>query len=595
MNTDSLFTDREVKMKTEHSSACSFLFHDPVKNPFLIPEEFSEDLKILARSVLKFVDEEILPKAEEIEKKNFPLLRSLIRRSAELGFTGVVVPEEYGGASGTETMAMVVTENMAGLGSWVVTFGAHTGIGMLPILYFGTEEQRKKYLPKLVSGEWVGAYALTEPTSGSDALSAKCRADLSEDGRYYILNGTKQFITNAGFADLFVVFAKIGGERFSAFLVERTFPGVSIGPEEKKMGLHGSSTCQLILENARVPRENLLGEEGKGHRIAFNILNIGRFKLGVGTVGGAKRLLKGVVEYASQRKQFGTPILHFPLIQKKLAKMVEEIFLVETSAYRLAGSIDSALEQEGRDLEKTVKVISQFAVESSVLKVSGSEMIQFVIDEGLQILGGYGYIGDYPLERAYRDTRINRIFEGTNEINRLLIPAMLIKEGMKGTIPLFTDIPLDRDLLHQSRENGTFRESHLLSFLKALLVHLLKDLLFAYGESLEKEQEILEGIANMTTELYQVDSAYGRKEKTKEIQKDRYPLMETIVQHRIPTTLRTFSRHLQEICGRGNMFREKYGPVLADLVSLAYLPVDTIEKEREIAQALVEAGGYPFS
>jgi len=575
----------------------SFLFEKAGERSFFIPEEFGEEHHLLKNTVQKFVAEEILPRAEAIEKKDYPLLRSLIRKTGELGLNGVVVPEEYGGLGGSEIMAMIVTENMAGLGSWVVTFGAHTGIGTLPILYFGTPEQKARYLPKLVSGEWVGAYALTEPTSGSDALGAKTRAIPSEDGKYYLLTGTKQFITNAGFADLFVVFAKVNGDAFTAFLVERTFPGVSIGREEEKMGLKGSSTCQLILENTPVPRENLLGEIGKGHRIAFSILNVGRFKLGVGAVGAMKRILKASLEYARERKQFGVPIVSFPLIGEKLAGMALKIFAGESMAYRLAGDMDEHLIEGTRGEGGAIKAISEFSVESSILKVYGSEMLDEVVDDAVQIHGGYGYIGEYMVERAYRDSRINRIFEGTNEINRLLIPAMLLKGGLRGTLPLFQIEPHLSDLpsLLPEAEEGIEFALPLVEGSKILARDLLRSCAMAFGENLEKEQEILAQLANLTIEAYALDSLYGRTSKVKKLDPQKGERMELFLSAYLTTSalqiLSSASAILGRMEGGKGLFRDLILPWLTPYLTPS-LPL--IELKRRVAEVIEKEGGYPF-
>ena len=381
---------------------------------------------------------------EKIEHKDFSVSRDLLKKAGELGLSGVEIPEAYGGLEMDKVTAAVIADHIAKYAGFATTWGAHSGIGMLPIVYFGTEEQKNKYLPRLASGEIVGAYALSEASSGSDALNCRARAELSPDGKHYVLNGEKMWITNAGFADLFTVFAKVNGEKFSAFLVERTFPGFSVGAEEHKMGIRGSSTCPIILNDCKVPVENLLGEIGKGHVIAFNILNVGRFKLGAMCVGGGRVSLENAIGYAKQRKAFNKVIADFGLVREKIANMATLLYVGESLVYRTVGMMDVALgevDKSAADAAKqTLKAIEEYAVECSIIKVWGSEMIDYVVDETVQIYAGYGFVEEYPAERAYRDARINRIFEGTNEINRLIITGFLLKRAMTGQLPLMPAI-----------------------------------------------------------------------------------------------------------------------------------------------------------
>jgi alkylation response protein AidB-like acyl-CoA dehydrogenase len=498
----------------------SFLLESPAPQDVFTPADLTDDQKLIGQTAEEFVLKEVLPLAKDLENKKPGLMAELIRKGGELGLMGGGVPEAYGGAGLDKIATTVLTEKLSIYGGFAVTQGAHAGIGTLPIVYFGTEEQKKKYLPKLATAELIGAYCLSEPQAGSDAQNSLTRAVLNSEGTHYILNGQKMWITNGGFADLYIVFAKIDGEKFSAFIVERNYPGCKPGNEEHKMGIHGSSTTPVFLENCKVPRENLLHEIGRGHIVAFNILNSGRFTLGASCVGGSKYVLMTASKYSKERKAFGKPIGDFGLMKEKLAEMAIQIFAVESMVYRSAGNIESMMSAATGDrVAHSMKVLEEYAIESSIAKVYGSEMLDFVVDEGVQIFGGYGFHEEYPVCRAYRDSRINRIFEGTNEINRMLIVQMLMKRAMGGQLPLIpaamklADEILAGPSFEESPEGVLAEESRVVGNAKKIFLQAAGGAVQKFREKLADEQELVAALANIVMEVYAMESCLLRAQK----------------------------------------------------------------------------------
>jgi alkylation response protein AidB-like acyl-CoA dehydrogenase len=502
----------------------SFLLEDRAPEELFTPEDFSPEQRQIAETAARFAKEQILPATAQIEAKEAGLMRGLLRQAAELGFTAVDVPEEYDGLGLDKTTSALVADYISVNASFSTAFGAHAGIGTLPLIWYGTEAQKQRYLPRLASAEWVGAYALSEATSGSDAMNIRTRAVLSPDGAEYILNGEKMWISNAGFADLFTVFAKIDGEKFSAFLVERDTPGFSIGKEEHKLGIRGSSTCALVFSDCRIPMENLLGEAGKGHHIAFNILNMGRFKLGAACVGGGRMAVEQGIRYAKERVAFGKPIAEFGLIQRKIASSATLLYVTESMSYRTSGMMDAALaalsSEAAHSPREIQKRIEEYAVECSILKVFSSEMLDRVADELVQIMAGYGYVEDYPAERIYRDARINRIFEGTNEINRLIITGWLMKRALSGQLPLLPAIKRLMDEIMQPPSFESEEAEGLLAREAKVLASLRKIFLLAAGAAsqrfmtaLQDEQEVMADLADCIAAIYALESALLRARK----------------------------------------------------------------------------------
>ena len=584
-------------------SGGSFLLEAGRSEDVFTPEDFSEQHQLIARTAEEFAQNEIVPNIEKMEHKDFAVVRELLKKAGELGLSGVEIPEAYGGLELDKVTAAVIADHIAKYAGFATTWGGHTGIGTLPIVYFGTEQQKKKYLPLLAAGEIVGAYALSEASSGSDALNCRARATLSPDGKHYVLNGEKMWITNAGFADLFTVFAKVDGEKFTAFLVEKTFPGFAVGAEEHKMGIRGSSTCPIILNDCKVPVENVLGEIGRGHVIAFNILNVGRFKLGAMCVGGARASLDNAVGYAKQRKAFGKTIADFGLVREKIANMAMLAYVGEACVFRTVGMMDAALaavDKAAADAHKqTLKAIEEYAVECSIIKVWASEMVDYVVDETVQIYGGYGFVEEYPAERAYRDARINRIFEGTNEINRLIISGFLLKRAMTGQLGLMPAIKqlMDEVLSGPSAgekvEGPLAEEQNLVASAKKLGLFAAGAATQKYMQQIEQQQEILGAIADMVMEIYAMESAVLRTMKIVRAQGESaaaVPIaMTRVYLSQAMEKIEAAAKKIVAAVTEGDMLRTQ----LAVLRRLAkHDPYNTIELRQQIAQKVIERGKY---
>jgi alkylation response protein AidB-like acyl-CoA dehydrogenase len=502
----------------------SFLLESPAPADVFTPADLTDDQKLIGQTAEEFVVKEVLPFVKDLENKKPGLMAELVRKAAEVGLVSGGIPEEFGGAGLDKIATTVLTEKLSIYGGFAVTHGAHAGIGTLPIVYFGTEEQKKKYLPKLASAELIGAYCLSEPQAGSDAQNSLTRAELNKEGTHYILNGQKMWITNGGFADLYVIFAKVDGEKFTAFIVERAFPGCKPGNEEHKMGIHGSSTTPIFLENCKVPKENVLHEIGRGHIVAFNVLNAGRFTLGASAIGGSKHVLTISSKYTKERKAFGKQIGDFGLMKEKLAEMAIQLYAVESMVYRSAGNIEAAMssaESAGSadKVANTMKVLEEYAIESSIAKVYGSEMLDFVVDEAVQIFGGYGFHEDYPVCRAYRDSRVNRIFEGTNEINRMLIIQMLLKRAMAGSLPLIpaamklADEILAGPSFEEAPEGILADEARVVANAKKIFLQAAGGAVQRFREKLAEEQELVAALANIVMEVYAMESCLLRAQK----------------------------------------------------------------------------------
>ena len=582
----------------------SFLLESPQPGDVFTPADLTDDQRLIGQTAEEFVLKEVFPFIKDLENKKAGLMAELVKKGGEVGLMGGGVPEEFGGAGLDKISTTVLTEKLSIYGGFAVTHGAHAGIGTLPIVYFGTEAQKKKYLPKLATGQWIGAYCLSEPQAGSDAQNSLTRAELNKEGTHYILNGQKMWITNGGFADVYIVFAKIDGEKFTAFIVERTFPGFKPGNEEHKMGIHGSSTTPIFLENCKVPKENLLHEIGRGHIVAFNILNAGRFTLGASCVGGSKHVLMTSSKYAKERKAFGKQIGDFGLMKEKLAEMVVQIFAVESMVYRSAGNIEAAMAAasgSGDKIQNTMKVLEEYAIESSIAKVYGSEMLDFVVDEAVQIFGGYGFHEDYPVCRAYRDSRINRIFEGTNEINRMLIIQMLMKRAMGGQLPLIpaamklADEILAGPSFEEAPEGVLAGESRVVANSKKMFLQAAGGAVQKFREKLAEEQELIGALSNVVMEIYAMESCLLRAQKAAAAKGE--PASQTMID-----SARVF---INDAAGRveheakraiaaiheGDMLTTQMA-VLKRFAKRA--PVDTIALRRRVATAVQSQDRYPL-
>jgi alkylation response protein AidB-like acyl-CoA dehydrogenase len=577
-----------------------WLLKPTAEESVMTPERLTDEHRLIAQTTERFVAQEVMPQLETLEQHDWAAARRLIRRCAELDLLGIDVAEEYGGVNLDKVTSLVVSDRMAGSASFGATFGGQANLTVLPLFLFGSDVQKQKYLPKLLSGEIVGAYCLSETGSGSDALGAKTKAVRQADGSF-VLNGEKMWITNGGFADVFIVFAKVDGEHFSAFIVERAFGGVTSGKEEHKMGLHGSSTTAVVLQDVKVPAENLLGEVGKGHKVAFNVLNFGRFKLGAMCSGGARLAIGESARYAAQRRQFGQPIASFGAIKHKLGEMIARTYGIESLLYRTAGMIDERVDatpHEATDGSVSVAVFEEYAVEASIAKVAGSEVLNYVLDENIQIHGGNGFVRDYPAERHFRDARVNRIFEGTNEINRLLIPGMLAKRAVKGELGI---IPAARALqdellgppsMPSTDETPFAEERRALEALKKIGLMMFGMAMQTYGTKLADQQEVLTYIADVLIDIYTVESSLLRATAARggsraALHADAARVLLNDASARLEMT----ARQALAVMVGGDTLRT----LLAGLRRLSkFVPLDTVTLRRRLADEAVAQGGYIF-
>jgi alkylation response protein AidB-like acyl-CoA dehydrogenase len=582
----------------------SFLLEAPLAQEVFTPADVTDDQRLIGQTAEEFVIKEVFPHIKDLENKKPGLMASLVKKAGELGLMSGGIPEEYGGAGLDKISGMMLTEKLSLYGGFAVTHGAHAGIGTLPIVYFGTEEQKKRYLPKLATGEWIGAYCLSEPQAGSDAQNSLTRAELNPEGTHYILNGQKMWITNGGFADLYIVFAKVNGEKFTAFIVERAFAGCKPGNEEHKMGIHGSSTTPVFLENCKVPKENVLHEIGRGHIVAFNILNAGRFTLGASGVGASKYVMSVASKYAKERKAFGKQIGEFGLLKEKLGEMAIQTYAVESMVYRSAGTMEMAMAAaagSGDKVKNTMAVLDEYAIESSIAKVYGSEMLDFVVDEAVQIFGGYGFHEDYPVCRAYRDSRINRIFEGTNEINRMLIIQMLMKRAMGGQLALLpaamklADEILAGPSFEDAPEGVLAEEARAVANAKKMFLQAAGGAVQKLREKLADEQELVGALANIVMEIYAMESSLLRAQKAAatrgeaatQVMIDAARVFISDAMERVEHEAKRAVTAVHE----GDMLTTQMA-VLKRFGKRA--PVDTIALRRNVAAAVQAQDRYPF-
>jgi alkylation response protein AidB-like acyl-CoA dehydrogenase len=577
----------------------SWLLDETPASDVFTPEKLSEEHRMMAKTTTEFVDNEVLPSLDRLEEKDWQLARSLVRRCGELGLLGIGVPEEYGGLDLDKASSLAVVERIGPSASFATTFGGQANLCILPLVLFGTPEQKQKYLPRLVTGELVGAYALSESGSGSDALAAKTRATKLPDGSWS-LSGEKMWISNGGFADVFIIFAKVDGEHFTAFIVERAFPGFSSGKEEHKMGLHGSSTTPIVLQDVRVPAGNVLGEIGKGHKVALNTLNYGRFSLGAMSSGGCRAAIGAAARYAAERRQFGQPIASFGAIKHKLGEMTARTFALESLVYRTAGLIDASLGPAPHEGAAIARAFEEYAVEASISKVAGSEILDYVLDENVQIHGGNGFVKDYPAERYYRDARVNRIFEGTNEINRLLIPGMLIRRALKGELPLIAAAKrLQDEVLSPSVASAGFgdqgvldEEMRTVGAFKKVALMVIGTAMQTYGEKLTDEQEVVSFAADILIEIYAAESAVLR---ARESSTSRHAHSDLKVQ-----AARVFVNDAAlrvDAAARSALAAMADGDTLRTLMAalrriLKTSPANTVAMRRALADAVVAGRGY---
>jgi alkylation response protein AidB-like acyl-CoA dehydrogenase len=589
----------------------SFLLETRTPAEVFTPEDLNEEQRQIAATAAQFAREQILPATAAVEAKQPGVIAGLMRKAGELGFTAVDIPEEYGGMGMDKTTSTLITDHLSVLASFFTAFGAHVGIATLPLVWYGTEEQKRRYLPKLASGEWIGGYGLSEASSGSDAMNIRTRATLSPDGSHYILNGEKQWITNCGIAGLYTIFAKIvdpatGSEKFSAFLIKRNRWGLTVGAEEHKLGIRGSSTCPLVLADYRVPVANLLGEAGKGHHIAFNVLNVGRFKLGVACIGGARHALAAMIRYANQRHAFGKPIAEFGLIQRKISSSATRLYAAESMAYRTVGMIDAGLAQLGPDkahfARETQRRIEEYAVECSILKVYGSEMLTLVADELIATMGGYGYVEEYPAERIYRDARINRIFEGINEINLLIITGWLMKRALSGQLPLLPAIKklMDEVTQHPNFDSGAdtdellAREGEALAAVKKIALFCAGVASQRFMTALQDQQEVMADLAGIIMQVYALELALLRARKLAiagRSSAEAAAAMTGLLADETMGLAEQAARRVLAACAEGDLLRTQ----LAILRRLArFTPADAVGLSRTVARHSIQLERYPL-